>query len=67
VDLTPLEQERKKEITKLLKDYWGVNKIPNGRFIRDCIKCTLDNNNRMMVCNLEQVRQYITEKRIKEY
>ena len=46
-DLTPLEQERKKAIMVLLKGHWNVQKIPAGRFIRDCIKCCIDNNQRM--------------------
>jgi hypothetical protein len=66
-DLTPLEQERKKEITRILKAEWGVAKIPNGRFVRDCIKCTIDNENKMAVCNLEQVKEYLKQKRIKPY
>lgn len=41
-DLTPLEQDRKKAIIAILKAHWGVEKIPAGRFVRDCIKCCVD-------------------------
>jgi hypothetical protein len=52
-DLTPLEQQRRSEIIKVMKDYWNVDRIKQSQFVRDCLKCSIDNSDRFCVLTYE--------------
>lgn len=50
----------------LLKPYWGVNSVPNSRFQRDRLKCTIDKGT-FCFLSVNEVKEHITHKRIDAY
>ena len=50
-----------------MNNYWGVTFFPSTRFIRDKLKCTIDNNAKSVLLTLSEVEQYAKARRIDAY